>query len=77
MSDTTELDPLVEALIWCLEHLAHSDQANAAMHCAPVRYSPITFRVAQALEHAGYREESDTLADVLDHVGHYELDAGR
>lgn len=77
MADTTALDPLVEALIWCLEHLARADQANAAVHCAPVRYSPITFRVAQALEHAGLREESDVLADVLDHVGAYELDPGR
>jgi hypothetical protein len=77
MTETTALDPLVEALIWCLEHLAHTDQANAAMHCAPVRYSPITFRVAEALEHAGYREESDTLEDVLDHVGRYAEDPGR
>src|SRR5262245_20366830 len=27
----------------------HEDRANAAMHCAEVRYSPLTFRLAEAM----------------------------
>lgn len=27
----------------------HSDCANAATHCAPVRYSPLTMRLAETL----------------------------
>jgi hypothetical protein len=69
--------PLVEAAYWALEHFAHLDQANACIHCSPVRYSPITVRLAQALEEHIPRGDSEPLDDVLDHVGRYPLDPGR
>ena len=39
-----------EALVWCKEMLFARDEMNAKVHCAPVRLSPITERVIQALE---------------------------
>jgi hypothetical protein len=68
-----------DALLWAFEHLYHQDKANACMHCAPVRFSPLTFRLAEALrddwsEHEDYTQE---LAEALNHLGKYEEDPGR
>ena len=41
---------LVEALVWCDEMLTARDEMNSKVHCAPVRLSPITERVQQALK---------------------------
>jgi hypothetical protein len=60
-----------DPLVWCLVHFEAMDRANACMHCAPVRYSPITFRLAHAVP------EHPTAVIVLDHVGLYEEDRGR
>jgi len=36
-------DELIEhALSWALDMLKARDQMNAAVHCTPVRYSPVT-----------------------------------
>lgn len=64
-----------EALRWCLQYFRRLDEANAAIHCAPVRYSPLTFRIAQALAAAGHDDELVT--GVLAHLGLYAEDAGR
>jgi len=63
--------------------------ANAAMHCAEVRYSPITFRIAEHLDalEAGavFRAHPNdmrwellvVLDDVRSHRGAYAEDTGR
>jgi len=38
-----------EALAWCHEMLTERDEMNAKVHCAPLRLSPLTERVKQAL----------------------------
>jgi len=64
-----------DALVWCLEHFKTLDESNAAIHCAPVRYSPITFRVAGALD--VLHVHLDTVEAVLAHRGVYAEDPGR
>ncbi len=66
---------LEQAAQWAFNHLYHEDQANAAMHCAPVRFSPITFRLAETLEAAGI--DSEKISHVVGDIGEYEEDAGR
>ena len=39
-----------EALQWSYEYFLHRDTMNAKVHCAPLRLSPITERVHQAIE---------------------------
>jgi hypothetical protein len=74
---------LVDLLHQCLRHFIHLDESNAAIHCAPVRYSPITFRLAQELDAQinSTGESPDdhdlTVARVLAHVGQYDEDSGR
>lgn len=74
-------DPLQEAALWALQHFEQMDVANGAIHCAPVRYSPITFRLARALRDAGVADHHDEVANeihrVLEHDGAYEEDTGR
>lgn len=78
-----DVDSALEALLWCVEHFEAIDQANAKMHCAPVRYSPITFRVANAyneLANSGrvpVQGMPNPVLAVLGHEGAYELDPGR
>jgi hypothetical protein len=75
-----------DVLLWAFQHFYNMDKANAAMHCAPVRYSPITFRFAQAIEELRYErgEEPPTSLSVLPEVwsvlhdiGSYAEDPGR
>ncbi len=66
-------------LVACLTHFVHLDNANAAIHCADVRYSPITFRLAETVAEM-FPDMANTDPDVqrvLDHVGRYEEDKGR
>jgi hypothetical protein len=67
------------ALLWAFTYMYHMDKANACMHCAPVRFSPLTFLLAQSFltewdEDLGLTPE---LIEVRDHIGKYELDPGR
>jgi hypothetical protein len=72
-------------VMWeCFRHFVHFDHSNAAMHCAPVRYSPITSRLAEHLD--GMPNDIrdfippngiPLLDDVLKHKGAYEEDKGR
>jgi hypothetical protein len=70
-------------LFQCLRHFVHLDESNAAIHCATVRYSPITFRLAEELmAHSSATgdwpaEDDGTVGRVLSHVGLYDEDAGR
>ena len=71
-----------EVLGWCLSYFANMDRSNAAVHCGLVRYSPITFRLAEVLNSTGSvgklePEVEDVLQDVTDHAGAYAEDKGR
>ena len=61
----------------------HQDHANAAMHCATVRYSPITFRFAELIHAEAYDDEYFTgglarsVMEVINDKGAYEQDKGR
>jgi hypothetical protein len=72
-----------EHLTWeCFRHFVHLDHSNAAVHMAPVRFSPITFRLA---EHLAPLLDTNYLApqnhvllqEVVSHLGAYEEDKGR
>jgi hypothetical protein len=71
----TELD----AVHWTFQHFYHMDRANACMHCAPVKFSPLTFRLAEVLTSHWPKDEDVTaeLAQVNHAVGQYALDVGR
>lgn len=61
-------------------HFFHLDQANAHIHMAPVRFSPLTFRLAEVLREwhrEGLVSMASELKCVLDHLGRYEEDKGR
>jgi len=68
-----------EILQWCFQQNYHLDKSNACVHCAPVRFSPITFRLYLALTNHWRPDEDITqeMAEVRDHLGTYELDGGR
>lgn len=71
-----------EILIECLRHFAYNDRANAAIHMRPVRYSSITFRVAEMMNASldvsliG-DEDRSLLRAVLADRGAYTEDGGR
>lgn len=67
-------------------HFYHLDHSNAAVHMAPVRYSPITFRLAEALAdnslgiyvqvvNEGWSEKE--ISQVMADKGRYVEDRGR
>ena len=58
-----------------LLYFKHMDQANSKIHCAEPRYSPITFRLAEALSATGWK--SDAIEEVMAHRGQYKEDRGR
>ena len=68
-----------EVLLWCLQQNYHLDCSNAAVHCAPVKFSPITFRILQALVALWPEGEDITaeMAHVRSHINQYVEDAGR
>lgn len=62
----------------CFEHFYGLDHSNAAVHCAPVRYSPITFRLAEALTGDAVNEPwSAHTEEVMSARGAYPEDPGR
>jgi hypothetical protein len=71
--------PDIEPVLWAFEHFYHMDSANAKIHCAPVRFSPITFRLCDYLM-AAWRDGEDITEEmgiVSRHVGQYAMDKGR
>lgn len=74
---------LQDTLFHALRHFVHLDESNAAIHCATVRYSPLTFRLAeQLMAYANSSgewpaDDDGTISRVLGHLGQYEEDAGR
>jgi hypothetical protein len=73
------MNELREAALWALQHFEAMDRANAAIHCAPVKYSPITFRLATSLKDSwDIREDiTEEMARVIHHREMYGLDFGR
>jgi hypothetical protein len=67
---------LETAALWAFEHFVFIDKANACMHTAAVRYSPVTFRLAQALDQTRYSSNFWVQA-VFQDRGRYEEDPGR
>lgn len=77
---------LIDLLYECFRHFYHLDHSNAAVHVAPVRYSPITFRLAEAIDQAcrvstthlvpSNQVYPDVYSVILD-LGSYEEDPGR
>lgn len=53
----------------------HTDKANAAIHQAEVKFSPITFALADELFVNGLR--TTEIYEVQEHHGKYKLDPGR
>jgi hypothetical protein len=73
----------IDQVLWeCFRHFVHIDEANAAMHTAITRYSPITFRLAEHLvplldtDHLAPINHA-TLRTVVGHIGAYAEDTGR
>lgn len=70
-----------ELLGWCFQHFYGLDISNAAIHCANVRYSPITFRLAERLEGVNLPDATGMIQTVVRSVyndkGRYPEDAGR
>ena len=63
----------------CFKHFYHLDHSNAAIHMAPVRYSPITFRLAEAINNQHDVSQTvfpDVYVVMLDR-NTYEEDRGR
>lgn len=76
--------PVALALYQSFLHFYHLDHSNAAIHTGSVRYSPITFRLSEALKqkdvyiqvvHEGWSEHE--LIAVWKHAGQYPEDTGR
>ena len=70
---------MIEALLWCFQQNYHLDKSNACVHCAPVKFSPITFKLYTALIELWPIEEDITqeMAEIASHLEMYELDHGR
>jgi hypothetical protein len=68
-----------EILLWCFQQNYHLDKSNAAVHCSPVRFSPITFRLYEWLLMDWVPDEDITpeMAEVKHHHGMYVEDKGR
>lgn len=68
-----------EVLLWCLQQNNHLDKSNAAIHCSPVKFSPLTFRIFEALIYDWPDDEDITqeMAEVRNHQNMYEEDSGR
>jgi hypothetical protein len=68
-----------DSLMWAFLYFYHMDKANACVHCAPVKFSPITFRFFHFLL-ADIPDDQDItqeMAEVKSHLNQYELDPGR
>jgi hypothetical protein len=80
--DLPTVQETIDHVLWeCFRHFVHLDEANAAIHFAPVRYSPLTFRLAEHLAPIPSEwltpPDDYLLRNVLNHLGAYEEDRGR
>jgi hypothetical protein len=68
------------ATLWAFEYFYYMDKANACVHCAPVKFSPITFELYDRLTdpHAFWSGSyTPEMMEVEEHKNMYELDKGR
>jgi hypothetical protein len=73
---------LMEAMAFAFEYFYHLDMANAVIHCAEVKFSPITMELAKLLSGSGeFISMNNSVQIDVDHVmsheGLYDLDPGR
>jgi hypothetical protein len=70
--------PLEEVLWHTFEYFYHLDKGNACIHVSVVRFSPITFRLAEHLW-SDFRSMrvNEMLREVILDSGQYEEDKGR
>lgn len=70
---------ILNGTLWSFDYFYHTDKANACMHMAPVRFSPITFLLLDELMASWPKNDdiSQEMAEVRSHKGKYELDPGR
>ena len=74
-----EGDPVTDVndLAWqCFLHFYGLDISNAAIHCASVRFSPITFRLQEHLDFTAYRDKRE-VQHCRSHHHAYVEDKGR
>lgn len=62
----------VGVLEWCFQYHYSRDAAKSAERLGPVRYSPLTVRLAMALNEAVSTVHADTVQLVLDAVTEHE-----
>jgi hypothetical protein len=69
----------LEDILWiCFRQNYHADHSNAAIHCNVVRFSPITFRLAEYIwETFPLYQANDLLREVFYDRNQYEEDRGR
>ncbi len=70
---------MLDPVQWAFLQNYHLDKSNACVHCAPVRFSPITFRLYAAVMNLWDPDDDITaeMAEVRAHLGKYEEDKGR
>ena len=71
---------LEEVLNYAFQQNYHLDHSNAAIHCGKVRYSPLTFRLAEQISrfaNAHNQDITEEVATVMRDKGAYEEDKGR
>jgi hypothetical protein len=68
-----------EETLWSFLYFYHMDKANACIHCSPVRFSPLTFRLCDAVMSDWPKDDDipEAIAEVRSHRQTYELDTGR
>jgi hypothetical protein len=81
-AETLSTMPAADVVAWSLRHFYHLDHANACMHHAPVRFSPLTFRLAELfndmpIDKLKHPQAMWCSEHVLKHKGAYTEDTGR
>ena len=74
------MNPIHDTVHWAFRQNYHLDKSNAAVHCAPVRFSPLTFRLYETLVEVWpthFIAHTDEMNEVRRHIGEYALDGGR
>lgn len=72
------MNNIYSTIAWAFEQNYHSDKSNACIHTSEVRFSPLTFRLAEILTgYAGPEGDSLYVKEVMSHKNKYQEDKGR